>query len=156
MTTLGKLAEERLLDIAAAVLTGLAIGWVEYRLFERVLNAAALRDIAVKLFSFALPAALLSLWNNRIRVLWGWAVIAIVGLTLTAGIDEIIWRANATPEQRAFLPEFSPFPFEIVVWFWQAFLIMAVAHYFGRFVLRMTQPNKSLDRSHGKRLSHHP
>jgi len=153
MNTLRKLAEERLLDIAAAVLTGFTIGCVEYGLFERVLNAAALRDTGVKVFSFALPAVLLSLWRNRVRLLWGWIVIGIVGLALTAGIDEIIWRATATPEQRAFLPEFSPFPFEIVVWFWQALLIMAVTHYVGRFVLRMTRPNESLDQSHVQRLS---
>lgn len=47
----------------------------------------------------------------------------------------MIYRATASADELAFMAAFSPFPFEIVVFFWQALLIMAAAHYFGRLIL---------------------
>jgi hypothetical protein len=141
-------------DVVAAIVTGLVIWLFEYALILDAFDATAIRSLVVKIACFALPAALLSLWKNRIRVLWSWIAIALFGLVLTSVVDEIIWRATATPEQRFFLPEFSPFPFEIVVWFWQALLIMAVTHFVGRLVLRVTATQQIVEPERRKRFSH--
>ena len=67
------------------------------------------------------------------RAQWGWVVIAILGLAIVAGIDEMISRAN-NPEPD-FFPEFSPFPMEIVLYIVPALLFMGAAHYVGLLIV---------------------
>ena len=99
------------------------------------------------------PNKSLSFWKHRLRIKWGWIVIAILGIVLTSVVDEIIYRATATPEELSFMPAFSPFPLEIVMMFWQALFIMAGAHYLGRLVIRIVATQQIVGRERRERVS---
>jgi hypothetical protein len=138
MTTFHRVAETWLVDLAAALFTGFAIWWLLDSMAwpDSLFDSAAIQRLTVKLLAFLFPALMLSLWKHRLRILWGWAVIAILGIVLTSVVDEMVYRATATPQQLSFMPAFSPFPLEIVIMFWPALFIMAAAHYIGRLVVR--------------------
>jgi len=140
MTTFHRIAETWLVDLAAALFTGFAIWCLLDSLAwsSSPFDLAAIQRLTVKLLAFLFPAFMLSFWRHRLRILWGWIVIAILGIGLTSVVDEIIYRATATPEQLSFMPAFSPFPLEIVMMFWPALFIMAGAHYVGRLVIRFS------------------
>jgi len=144
MTTFHRIAETWLVDLAAALFTGFAIWWLLDSMAwpHSPFDSAAIQRLTVKLLAFLLPALMLSFWKHRLRILWGWIVIAILGVCLTSVVDEIIYRATATPEQLSFMPAFSPFPLEIVMMFWPAVVIMAGAHYLGRLVIRFSAPQR--------------
>jgi len=156
MTTFHRIAETWLVDLAAALFTGFAIWWLLDSIGwpHSPFDSAAIQRLTVKLLAFLLPALVLSFWKHRLRILWGWIVIAIVGICLTSVVDEIIYRATATPEQLSFMPAFSPFPLEIVMMFWPAVVIMAGAHYLGRLVIRFSATQQIVGPERREHISH--
>ena len=127
-------------DLCAAIITGLGIWWLGYSSTPAFLRSSPfesieLRNLIVKVLPFAFFSLALSLWKNRFRVRWGWIATAVVGLISVSLIDEIIYRVTSTAEEIAFMPAFSPFPLEIVMWLWPALLLMGVGHYLGTTLL---------------------
>ena len=156
MTKFHRIAEAWIVDLAAALFTGFAIWWLLDSLAwpKSPFDAAAIQRLPVKLIAFMLPALLLSFWKDWLRIHLGWIVIAIVGIVATSAVDEIIYRASATPEELSFMPAFSPFPLEIVMMFWPAVFIMACAHYLGRLVIRIGATQQIVGREPRERVSH--
>jgi hypothetical protein len=132
--------DNKLVDFLAAMLTGSGLWWLNFRWMMPLLRSPIpdveeLTRLAVKAGSFIIAALLLFLWKRRIRAQWGWILIAILGMVITSGIDEMIYRATATDRERNFMPAFSPFPVEIIVWLGHALVLMGVAHYIGLLVM---------------------
>ena len=154
-TSFHRIAETWLVDLAAALFTGFAIWWLldSIGFPSEPFDSAAIRRLTVKLLAFIFPALLLSFWKHRLRIQWGWIVIAILGIVLTSVVDEIVYRATATPEELSFMPAFSPFPLEIIMMFWQALFIMAGAHYLGRLVIRISATQQIVGPERGGRVS---
>jgi phosphoglycerol transferase MdoB-like AlkP superfamily enzyme len=130
------LKNNRIAELCAAILTGFGLWWLEYSLAPKFLRSSLFeptefRRLFVKVSAFVVLSLALSLWKNRFRNRWGWIAIAVLGLASVSVIDEIIYRLTSSPEQLAFMPEFSPFPLEIVLWFWPTLLFMAAGHYLG-------------------------
>jgi hypothetical protein len=131
--------DNKLIDFVAAILTGLGVWWLIFSathsfLRPSVLNAEEIRSMSVKVGSFSLAALILFLWKRKPRAQWGWIPIAILGMIITSVIDEIIYRATATAEELNFMPAFSAFPLEIIIWLGPALVFMGIAHYIGLLI----------------------
>jgi hypothetical protein len=134
--------DNKLVDLIAAVLTGTGLCWLDLSNHPTFLIPLTFKDVlqsaSVRAGTFVLVALALFLWKHKFRARWGWAVIAVLGLTIVAGIDEVISRSN-NPEPD-FFAEFSPFPMEIILYIVPALLFMGTAHYVG--VLIVSQRRK--------------
>jgi F0F1-type ATP synthase assembly protein I len=127
--------DNKLVDLIAAILTGVGLCWLD--LSNRFLIPLTFKDIlqsaSIRIGALVFVALMLFLWKHKLRTQWGWIVIAILGLTLIAGIDEMILRARDR-EPDAF-DVFSPFPLEIVIYIVPAVIFMGAAHYVGLLIM---------------------
>jgi hypothetical protein len=134
--------DNKLVDLIAATLTGIGLCWLDLSNHPTFLIPLTFKDIllsaSIRIGVFVLIALLLFLWKHKLRAPWGWVVIAILGLIIVASVDEMISRAN-NPEPD-FLPDFSPFPMEIILCIVPALLFMGAAHYVG--LLTVSQGRK--------------
>lgn len=133
----------RVVDCVAAVFTGLTIWWLEYSMlpsFMRpsILEPAVISSLFVKIGAFALTSLLFFFVRYRLSANFNWLLIAILGVVLTSVADEMVYRATATAKQLAFMPEFSSFPLEIVIFLCPALVLMAGLHYVGLFIVPRT------------------
>jgi len=91
--------DNKLVDLMAAVLTGVGLCWLDLSQHPAFLIPLTSEDIlqsaSIRIGAFVLIAMLLFLWKHKLRAQLGWVVIAILGLVIVAGIDEMISRAIA-------------------------------------------------------------
>ncbi len=131
------LKDNKLVDLLAAMLTGIGLCWLDLSNHPTFLIPLTFKDIfqsaSIRIGAFVLVALILFLWKHKLKAQWGWIVIAILGLMIVAGIDEMISRANNLEPE--FFAEFSPFPMEIVLYIMPALLFMGAAHYVGLLVV---------------------
>jgi hypothetical protein len=128
--------DNKLVDLIAAVLTGINLCWLDLSNHPTFLIPLTFKDVlqsaSIRIGSFVLITLMLFLWKHKLRAQWGWMVIAILGLTLIAGIDEMIFRAkNLEPDA---FDVFSPFPMEIIIYIAPAIIFMGIAHYAGLLI----------------------
>jgi len=126
--------DNKLVDFISAILTGIGLYWLNHlmpvpNLLIPPTFFEILQSVFLKVIGFILVAMILFLWKHKLRARFGWIVIAVLGLTITAAIDELISRAN-NPEPN-FFAAFSPFPMEIFLFIIPTFLFMGAAHYVG-------------------------
>ena len=129
--------DNKLVDLMATVLMSIGLCWLDLSNHPTFLTPLTFKGIfqsaSIRIGAFVLVTLALFLWKHKLRAQWGWVVIAILGLAIVAGIDEMISRAN-NPEPD-FFPEFSPFPMEIVLYIVPALLFMGAAHYVGLLIV---------------------
>lgn len=125
--------DNKLVDFVAAALTGIALYWLQQMPLPNLVIPLTffetLQNVLLRTIGFVFVALTLFLWKHKLRARFGWVVIAVLGLVVTAGIDEMILRANnAEPD---FFSAFSPFPMEIFLFIIPALFFMGLAHYVG-------------------------
>lgn len=131
--------DNKLVDLIAAVLTGIGLSWLDLSNYPTFLILLTFKDVlqsaSIRIGAFVLVALLLFLWKHKLRTQWGWVAMAAFGMIIISIIDEMIYRATATAGELNFMPEFSPFPMEIVLYVMPALLFMGAAHYIGLLVV---------------------
>ena len=129
--------DNKLVDLIAAVLTGIGLCLLDLSNHPTFLIPLTFKDVlqsaSIRVGSFILIALLLFLWKQKLRAQWGWIVVAVLGLTVVAGVDEMISRANN--RELDFSAEFSPFPMEIILYIMPSLLFMGAAHYVGLLIV---------------------
>ncbi len=129
--------DNNFVDLLAAIITGFGLCWLDlssWPLFLGPLNFShVFQSAVIRVGAFVLVALGLFLWKHQLRVRWGWLLIAILGLTVVALIDEMIYRATAADPE--FFSPFSPFPMEIVLFLVPTLLLMGGSHCIGQLVL---------------------
>ncbi|HZI20140.1 MAG TPA: hypothetical protein VEY09_16265 [Pyrinomonadaceae bacterium] len=129
--------DNKLVDLIAAALTGIGLCWLDLSNHPTFLTALTFEDIlqnaSIRIGAFALVTLALFLWKHKLRAQWGWAVIAILGLVIVAGINEVVSRAD-DPEP-GFFSDFSPFPMGVILYIVPALLFMGAAHYAGLLIV---------------------
>jgi hypothetical protein len=140
---LNSVKDNKLVDFVAATLTGIALYWLQQmpllNLVVPLTFFKILQSVLLKTIGFVFVALMLFLWKHKLRAQFGWIVIAVLGLTITAGIDEMILRAdNPEPD---FFAAFSPFPMEIFLFIIPALFFMGLAHYIGVSIVSLKGKN---------------
>lgn len=126
-------ASNRLIDFLSAIVAGLAVWLLDFFNTPQFLRASMsgmlFQRALIKVGAFALAAVLVIAWKHRWRARWGWILIAIVSVVITATIDEFLYRRTVVDPD--FFAGLSPFPMEIVLFLLPALLFMGVMHYLG-------------------------
>lgn len=141
--------DNKIVDFVAAVFTGIALYWLQQMPLPNLVIPQTffqiLQNVSVKTIGFVFVALTLFLWKHKLRARFGWIVIAVLGLIIAAGIDELILRAN-NPEPD-FFAAFSPFPMEIFLFIIPALFFMGLAHYVGVSIMFLKSKHSSTDLS---------
>jgi ABC-type glucose/galactose transport system permease subunit len=114
----GVIQDNKLVDLAAAVFTGIGLCLLDLSNHPTFLIPLTLKDIlqsvSIRVGYFVLIALLVSLWNHKLSARWGWVAIATLGVAVIAAVDEVLLKAYE-PEPD-FFAEFSTFPVGIILY----------------------------------------
>jgi len=76
------LKDNKLVDLIAAVLTGIGLCWLDLSNHPTFLIPLTFKDIlqsaSIRIGVFVLVALMLFLWKHKLRAQWGWVVITIL------------------------------------------------------------------------------
>src|SRR5258706_13415707 len=122
--------DNRLIDFLSAIVAGLAIWFLDFSnipQFQRYsFRWVILQSALIKVGSFCIAALLFLIWKTRWRARWGWILIAVVAVVISATIDEFMYRRTVTEPD--FFAGLSPFPMEIVLFLLPALVLMGAMH----------------------------
>jgi hypothetical protein len=126
--------DTKLIDLSAALITGILLfvldlwDWLGFFKEIQFIISRALTWTGI----FILVSLMLFLWNHKLRTQGGWILIALLGVTIVAGIHEMMARAD-DPDEYLFRA-YSFFPKEIGKYILPAILFMGIVHYFGLLI----------------------
>lgn len=127
--------DNKVIDFVAAMVSGIAVSYYAQSMITFLRPPwSTLDDVkALIIYVTALVAVALLIfqWNNRFRVKYGWALIAVIGAVLCALTDELMFSRN---DPDGVWQGQSLFPIGVVLYSLITLPVMACVHYFGLVV----------------------